>query len=250
MSHNESGWRQSESEPGVFSVDHQLDYAVGSGYNGLTFLIRRGHFLCQAPLSYYARTQKWDLSPGYENADLGFGRMVPEECINCHAGRPSPVLNTSGAYADPPFQELAIGCENCHGPAEAHVKSQGKRPGAIVNPAKLTPRLADNICLNCHQAGDARVTQPGKSYLDFRPGEWLFDTTVIFKQQARADQPQADLLEHYAAMQASRSSGRAPVSLTVLPATIRTLSRARERRLSTTVLSASLATANRVAAFR
>jgi hypothetical protein len=204
VSHNESGWRQSEAEEGVFSVEHQLDYAVGSGYNGLSFLIRRGRYLFQAPLSYYSRAQKWDLSPGYETADLGFGRLVPEECINCHAGRPSPLKNTQGAYADPPFQELAIGCENCHGPGEAHLKSQGKLPGAIVNPAKLAPRLADNICLNCHQAGDARVTQPGKTYLDFRPGEWLFDTTVIFKKPAAADRQPTDLLEHYAAMQASR----------------------------------------------
>lgn len=104
VSHNESGWEQRESVAGEFSVDHQLDYAVGSGYNGLTFLVRRGRFLFQAPLSYYARAQKWDLSPGYENADLGFNRMVPEECINCHAGRPSPLPNVSGGYADPPFR--------------------------------------------------------------------------------------------------------------------------------------------------
>ena len=73
-----------------------------------------------------------------------------------------------------------------------------------MNPAKLAPRLADNICVNCHQAGDARVTQPGRTYLDFQPGKWLFDTTVIFKQPRKADQQQQDLLEHYAAMQASR----------------------------------------------
>ena len=54
--------------------------------------------------------------------------------------------------------------------------------GSIVNPARLKPRLAEDICLNCHQSGDARVTQPGRSYLDFRPGEWLFDTAVIFRE--------------------------------------------------------------------
>jgi hypothetical protein len=204
VSHNQSGWQQTESDPGVYSVDHQLAYTVGSGENGLTFLIRRGNFLFQAPLSYYSKSKKWDLSPGYESVDLGFGRMVPQECINCHAGRAAPV-NAFGAYADPPFTELAIGCENCHGPGEAHVKSLGKKPGTIINPAKLKPRLAENICINCHQGGDARVTQPGKTYLDFRPGEWAFDTAVIFKQPARtSDQQQADLLEHYSAMQASR----------------------------------------------
>jgi hypothetical protein len=204
VSRKDSGWQQSESEPGVFSVDHQLDYVVGSGYNGLTFLIRRGQYLFQAPLSYYSKAHKWDLSPGYENADLGFNRLVPEECINCHAGRASPVRGRSGAYGDPPFQELAIGCENCHGPGEAHVKSPGTQPKTIINPAKLGPRLADNICANCHQTGDSRVTQPGKSYQDFRPGQWLFDTAIIFKQPRAAEEQQSDLLEHYSAMQASR----------------------------------------------
>lgn len=205
VSHNETGWRQTETQPGEFSVDHPLSYTVGSGENGLTFLIRRGDFLFQAPLSYYSKTGKWDLSPGYEHVDLGFNRIVPEECVNCHAGRANPKATPAGAYADPPFQELAIGCENCHGPGEAHVKSLGKLKASIVNPAKLTPRLAENICLNCHQRGDARVTQPGKSYLDFRPGQWLFDTAVIFKQPTQtSEQQEADLLEHFSAMQASR----------------------------------------------
>ncbi len=205
VSHRGAGWQQSESESGVFSVDHPLDYAVGAGENGLTFLIRRGDFLFQAPLSYYSRTGKWDLSPGYEQVELGFNRAVPEECINCHAGRAAPKSTPIGAYADRPFQELAIGCENCHGPGEAHAKSLGKAAASIVNPSKLSPRLAENICLNCHQRGDARVTQPGKSYLDFRPGQWLFDTAVVFKQPLQtAEQQQADLLEHFSAMQASR----------------------------------------------
>lgn len=202
VSHKESGWFQSESEPGVFETEHPLGYTVGSGANGLTFLIQRGNYLFQAPLSFYSRANKWDFSPGYEQADLGFSRVVPEECINCHACRAAPIANRSGAYAENPFTELAIGCENCHGPGEAHVKSVGKKPGTMVNPAKLNPRLAENICMNCHQVGDTRVLQSGKSYQDFRPGQWLFDTAVIVRQTGRTDQ--ADLLEHYSAMQVSR----------------------------------------------
>jgi len=210
VSHSDTEWIQSESEPGVFSTEHPLIYTVGSGANGLTFLIRRGNYLFQAPLSFYSRTNKWDFSPGYEKADLGFSRVVPEECINCHTGRAAPIANRPGAYADNPFPELAIGCENCHGPGEWHVQSLGKKLGSIVNPAKLSPRLAENICMNCHQVGDTRVLQPGKSYLDFRPGQWLFDTAVIVKEAGRTDQ--TDLLEHYSAMQVSRcfraSSGK------------------------------------------
>lgn len=201
--HDQAGWHQSEAEPGVFSEEHTLEYAVGSGANGLTFLIRRGNYLFQAPLSFYSKPGKWDFSPGYEGADVGFTRAVPEACIVCHSGRARPVANRSGEYLDPPFAELAIGCENCHGPGEQHVKSSGH--GSIVNPAKLPNRLAEEICMNCHQRGDTRILQPGKTFTDFRPGEWLIDTLAIFKTPAGSGaQSNSDLLEHDAAMKASR----------------------------------------------
>lgn len=201
--HDPSGWHQSDSEAGVFSAEYPLAYAVGSGTNGITFLLRRGNFLFQAPLSYYSKAHKWDLSPGYEQVDLGFSRAVPEECINCHAGRPSPVPQGAGAFENPPFQELAIGCENCHGPGANHVKSGGKA-AFIVNPGKLDRRLAENICLNCHQTGDTRILQPGKQFDDFRPGEWLFDTVAVVNAPPNAGAENSDLLQHFSAMQASR----------------------------------------------
>jgi hypothetical protein len=77
--------------------------------------------------------------------------------------------------------------------------------GSIVNPAKLPPRLAENICMNCHQGGDARVLQPGKSYLDFRPRQWLIETIAIFKIPPKpGGQADSDLLEHDSAMKISR----------------------------------------------
>jgi hypothetical protein len=203
--HDQKGWHQSETEAGVFSEEHTLEYVVGSGANGLTFLIRRGNCLFQAPLSFYSRIGKWDVSPGYETIDIGFTRAVPEACLACHSGRTQPVANRKGAYQDPPFSELAIGCENCHGPGEQHVRTAGKRSGSIVNPAKLSPRLAEEICMNCHQRGDTRILQPGKTFADFRPGQWLIDTLAIFKAPARpGEHPESDLLEHDAAMRASR----------------------------------------------
>src|SRR2546425_5727517 len=68
----------------VFRSAHKLEYAVGSGVNGYSFLVRRGSYLFQAPLSYYARTRQWDLSPGYESADMGFNRIVAPACLVCH----------------------------------------------------------------------------------------------------------------------------------------------------------------------
>jgi hypothetical protein len=51
---------------------------------------------------------------------------------------------------------------------------------SIVNPRKLRNEIRDDVCAQCHLAGDARVLQPGKNYLDFRPGTPLGDVVAIF----------------------------------------------------------------------
>jgi hypothetical protein len=183
----------------IFEDVHKLEFAIGSGVNGYSFVVRRGNYLFEAPLSYYSKTQTWDLSPGYETDDLGFSRPVTAGCLACHSGRSQPVPDRDGLYRDPPILELAIGCENCHGPGSSHIALAGKG-GAIVNPAKLAPRLAEEICIMCHQGGDARVPQPGKNVSDFRPGMWSNQVLAIFK----VSQAEGDLLEHHAAMQSSR----------------------------------------------
>jgi hypothetical protein len=213
---------QSESEIGndgkeVFPETHPVEWIIGSGANGFGALIKRGEFLFEAPLSFYAKTQSWALSPGYEFGDYGFNRPILPGCIACHSGRPQAVLGGNGRFLEPPFHELAIGCENCHGPGEAHVREmrEGDSSGegsthSIVNPAKLDPWLADNICMSCHQTGDAIVLKPGKDYRDFQPGTALDDTLGIFMVPPRRDSPQTDLLEHYFSMTLSkcyRSSG-------------------------------------------
>ncbi len=213
---------QSEYEIGkdgneVFRETHPVDWIIGSGANGFGALIRRGEFLFEAPLSFYSKTQAWALSPGYEFGDYGFNRPILPGCIACHSGWPQAVLDGNGRFLVPPFHELAIGCENCHGPGEAHVRemregdSSAESPThSIVNPAKLEPWLADNICMSCHQTGDAIVLKPGKDYRDFKPGTPLDDTLAIFMVPPRRDSPQTDLLEHYFSMTLSkcyRSSG-------------------------------------------
>ena len=71
-----------------------------------------------------------------------------------------------------------------------------------MNPKRLPARLAEDICMQCHQGGDARVLLPGKTYADFRPGTPLLDTVAIFGvAQAAKD---TDLLEHHASMKLSK----------------------------------------------
>lgn len=52
--------------------------------------------------------------------------------------------------------EWNVGCEKCHGPGSAH----NLTPSAtnIVNPARLDPVSADDVCIQCHSQGQPRET--------------------------------------------------------------------------------------------
>ena len=199
-------------EQEIFRDTQRLEWIIGSGANGFGAIVRRGDSLFEAPLSFYSKTQRWALSPGYEFYDYGFSRPILPGCIVCHSGHPQPIPDGNGRFLDPPFTDLAIGCENCHGPGASHVwEMQEIGPGmggegrSIVNPAKLPSWLADNICASCHQTGDARVLKPGKNFQDFRPGSALDDTLAILMVPPKRDSaPQSDLLEHYFSMTLSK----------------------------------------------
>lgn len=194
----------------------KMDYVVGAGDNGLGFAVHRGHFLFEAPLSYYSRSHTWSFSPGYEFHNQAFARPLVTKCIGCHSGRPNPVYGQVGLYHDPPFDELAVGCENCHGPGELHVNERrqeqmmGIAPTeaadkTIVNPARLSGWLADNICMRCHQGDDVRVDRPGTEERDFRPGMELDKVVSIFKIAPDPQTPPSKLLlEHYFGMTLSK----------------------------------------------
>jgi Tfp pilus assembly protein PilF len=212
-----------QSESGIgsdgkesFRSAHQIEWIIGAGVNGYGAILQTDGYLFQAPLSYYSQPMKWGPSPGYELIDLGFNRPITPGCVFCHSGRPNPVAGTNGRFERAPFSELAIGCENCHGPGAVHLRSMSgassatrKNPAhldiGIVNPARLTPYLADNICMACHQTGDARVLKPGKTYKDFRPGHPLDDTLSILMVPPTPElPPTVDHVEHYYSMSLSK----------------------------------------------
>lgn len=192
----------------IFDDTHPIAYAIGAGQNGIGYLVQEGNLLFEAPLSYYDRLHSWDLSPGFTAIDFGFLRPAETECVVCHSGRSRPVTAEGNSYQDPPFEQLAIGCENCHGPGSVHVEERsqgepvaGRVDHTIVNPADLSRALANNICMTCHQSGDARVLMPGKTYADFRPGEPLNRTLAILAVPFTPTSPPSDpLLQQYQQM--------------------------------------------------
>jgi hypothetical protein len=200
----------------------KIDYVIGAGEAGFGFLIQLDHYLFEAPLTYYTTSRSWGFAPGYEIQNRGFTRPILGRCILCHSGRPNLVLGQVGLYKNPPFDELSVGCENCHGPGEAHVversleQTMGVEPplgvdSTIVNPAKISGWLTDNICMRCHQGQDVRVELSSKNLQDFRPGQELGKYIAIFKIAPEPGaSPSALPLEHYFGMTLSkcyRSSG-------------------------------------------
>jgi predicted negative regulator of RcsB-dependent stress response len=173
----------------------KIAFALGKPLMATGYLIQRGDYLFEAPLTYYSvpgseHIRGWGLSPGFAWDATGFTRPVTDACLTCHVGRTSPGDASLNLYKSPPFEELAIGCESCHGPGALHVRERQDHPSAhpgvdtsIVNPKYLTAQLADDTCMYCHELGEARVPQPGKTFQDYRPGLPLLRTVAIFKSK-------------------------------------------------------------------
>jgi hypothetical protein len=156
-------------------------------------------FLVEAPLTWYASRQAWDLSPGYEEPrHKGFSRAMEADCLFCHAGRAETIGDSVHRFE---IKEAALSCERCHGPGSLHVarhtgnaergepaeaapKKNNQTNGSalraphsalafddtIVNPAHLPRHLADAICQQCHLQGKGSPQARGRKQTDFRPG--------------------------------------------------------------------------------
>jgi hypothetical protein len=163
-------------------VEKGTDLAIGSGNHAITFLSRTAQGrLLELPLSWYARSSGWAMSPGYDRSDHDdFRREVSDSCLFCHSG---------GRELRP------IDCSRCHGPVESHLKSP--QATSILNPAALDPKRQLEVCLQCHLQTTSRgiqdsVRRPGRSVWSYRPGEPLGDYKMLFD---RADGEQTDRME-------------------------------------------------------
>ena len=164
--HDPSGRIIAESEA-------EVRYVLGSGKQAISFLIDRGGYLFESPITWYIRERRWGLSPGYDERNRHFNRPILADCLFCHANRVDRVAGTVNRYREPIFHGHAIGCERCHGPGELHAGRPIMADGVdvtIVNPAKLQPTLRDAVCEQCHLIGRRRSVHAGVRSEDYRPG--------------------------------------------------------------------------------
>lgn len=167
--------RQGDSE---FRGRRQLQYFIGSGVKGRTYVFSVDGYFFETPINWYSQEQKWNMTPAYTEArEVPMNLPLLSSCLNCHASGMGPrISRTRNKYVGAPFQHAGITCERCHGTGEGHTTGKG----AIVNPVKLSPERRDSICMECHFEGTVAVRQPEKHIYDFQPGEDLSDYEHYF----------------------------------------------------------------------
>jgi Cytochrome c554 and c-prime len=149
---------------GRFAVSRQypkpetrpLDYALGSGKTGMTYVaVVNGDKLLETKMSYFPHQGEWEITPGQEISmpgDTAFGRIHDAEnsrrCLGCH----SVAVSEREARSAPGF--YGVGCESCHGPGKAHVEAmQWGRTGDIhmERLGKLKSASLNDLCGKCHR---------------------------------------------------------------------------------------------------
>jgi hypothetical protein len=164
----------------------EVAFAVGSGRQGQSFLINREGRFFQSPISWYVHAQAWDLSPTFRQQNQHFNRVISESCLFCHCNEAHRKADTINHFALRSPRLEPIGCERCHGPGELHVaahESGAGEPGrdrTIVNPRRLSSKLREAVCEQCHLQGEARIVRPGSSLWSYRPGLPLDQFVSVF----------------------------------------------------------------------
>ncbi|MEZ6061922.1 MAG: cytochrome c3 family protein [Planctomycetaceae bacterium] len=151
-------------------------------------------------MTWFAASEHWDLSPGYDSADqAGFGRVIRSGCLYCHSGHVEKLEHSekpehSGLRYR--IVEMSIGCERCHGPGELHAAQraagdfdESRDDLTIVNPNRLPRELSEDVCAQCHLNGEVQATIRGRRPEDFRPGLPLSEYRLEFRKR----QPDNDL---------------------------------------------------------
>ncbi len=174
-------YERPDAKPGHYLKGEQrLQYFIGSGTRGRTYLFDQDGWWFESPVNWYSKKAVWDMAPNFQHArEMPFTLPVDPNCLHCHAtGVQASLPGSRNHFAAEPFLHGGITCGACHGDAAEHVRSGGK--AAVLNPASLDPERRDAVCLQCHLEGETAVYKPGRSLSAYRPGDQLFADVAYF----------------------------------------------------------------------
>ena len=200
--------RPATDPKGPLEGEHRLDFFIGSGHRGRTYLYQEGGLWFEAPINWYSKATQWDMAPAFgDSKRMPDPLPVDPNCLHCHVGDAQPSIGAArNRYAAQPFNAAGIGCSACHGDPSAHLAtthgdaprtrntfSEGKSlppasnpASSIINPSRLDPTRRDAVCLQCHLEGDVAVNLPGKSLQMYRPGDDLTASVAYFVDTNRS----------------------------------------------------------------
>ena len=191
------------SESGL-TAEYTVQYQVGGGLMGASFLVQIGDYLFESPASWF-KSYGWDVSPGYAAAPvIDFDRAMSDACLFCHAGA-ARFVDADGRRLQAPLGSIT--CERCHGAGEEHARHPSTKN--IINPAKLAGAERDSICEQCHLEAAGRILNPGKTWADFHPGDAAERTfaTYILSGGDNKDVIAVSQVEELAESECARKSG-------------------------------------------
>ena len=156
-----------------------LQFALGSGKSGMTFVTILGNYVFEMRASYFPHQGKWRTTPGQEDldpTDMGLDHQGEEarQCISCH----TTTLPANSLVPEKRF--YGVGCEACHGAGSAHIAAikalSSGRVAALTNKTQQNMLQTDihmerigawdgkrvnELCGKCHRtAPKAEVSVP------------------------------------------------------------------------------------------
>jgi len=144
---------------GVESTTENLEWALGKGNFGQSYVYRENDKYYEAELSFYTLPNGLDITTGHsrdvpQNIDAAAGGYTPlasiRQCFGCHF-----TASSTNDRFDPDHAIAGVTCEACHGPGLAHVALMSSglpdAKGLIMNPANLDPVESVDFCGACHR---------------------------------------------------------------------------------------------------
>jgi hypothetical protein len=142
----------------------EILYTIGSQWKQ-RYLFQKDGDLYIAPVQFNAESGRW---VNYHEHNWDKRKWLPL-CGGCHA--------TGVDLAKKTFIEPGVGCEACHGPGSHHAALPKtelfEKRATIINPAKLTPGMAVQICGSCHNRGKSTKEKGAEWPVGYLPGKAL-----------------------------------------------------------------------------
>jgi hypothetical protein len=152
---------------GVEATSRKLQWALGDGYFGQSYVYRDNGKYYEAQLSFYTAINGLDITTGHpraipQNLAAAAGERMPpdsvRQCFGCHL-----TASTTSGHFDPDQAVMGVTCEACHGPGVEHVvlMTSGVQDakGSVMNPATLEPADSVDFCGACHRTSADAVLQ-------------------------------------------------------------------------------------------